>query len=95
MLRWTIAYTSIAIWVFGWLAGRYGILPSFLAALIFFTPAVFAWRILASERTVKRREYAYLGLVTALAVVATTFVVCVGKVRRHGGDYRCVLVCGS
>jgi hypothetical protein len=75
MRRWAIAYSVIAMWAFGWLAGRFGLLPSLFAALVFFIPAVFAWRMVASKRIIKRREYAYLGVVTVLALGATTFVV--------------------
>lgn len=75
MRRWSIAYSVIAIWTFGWLAGRFGLLLSLFAALIFFIPAVFAWRMLASNRAIKRREYAYLSFVTVLALGATAFVV--------------------
>lgn len=75
MRRWTIAYTVIAIWTFGWLAGRFGILPSLFAAFIFFIPAVFAWRMLILNRPIKRREFVYLGLVTVLACCGTAFVV--------------------
>lgn len=75
MHRWTIAYTVIAIWTFGWLAGRFGILPSLFAAIIFFIPAVFAWRMFTCSRTIKRHEYGYLGLVTVLALCATAFIV--------------------
>jgi hypothetical protein len=75
MRRWAIAYSVIAIWVFGWLAGRFGLLPSLFAAVVFFIPGVFAWRMVASKRTIKRREYVYLGVATVLALVATTFVI--------------------
>ncbi len=37
----TIAYTLLAIWTFGWLAGRFGLTPSLFAAVIFFAPALF------------------------------------------------------
>ena len=49
MRHWTIAYTIIAIWTFGWLAGRFGLGPSLFAAVIIFAPALFAWRMLASR----------------------------------------------
>ena len=75
MRRWTIAYVVLAAWTFGWLAGRFGLLPSCFFAIIFFIPAVFAWRMSAANRTIKRREYAYLGLVAALAISATLFLV--------------------
>ena len=75
MRGWIIAYSVIAIWTFGWLSGRFGLLPSFFPALMLFIPAVFAWRMLASRRTIKRREYAYLGLVTMLALSGTPFVI--------------------
>ena len=75
MCRWIIAYSVIAVWTFGWLSGRFGLLPSFFPALMLFIPAVFAWRMLASSRTIKRREYAYLGLVTMLGIGGTRFVV--------------------
>lgn len=86
MRRWTIAYCVIAIWTFGWLVGRFGILPSVFAALIFFIPAAFAWRMVTSNRTIRRREYGYLGLVTVLALSATVFVV--AKWQDTGMDRR-------
>jgi hypothetical protein len=65
----------MAIWTFGWLAGRFGLIPSFFAAILFFAPALFAWRMVASNKEAKRREFVYLGLVTLIAVCATGFVV--------------------
>jgi len=75
MRHWTIAYLAIAIWTFGWLAARFGLLPSLFAAIILFSPVLFAWRMLISKRETKRREYFYLGVVALLAVCGTSFVV--------------------
>lgn len=75
MRRWTIAYTVIAIGTFGWLAGQFGVLPSLIVAFIFFIPAAFAWRMLSRDRTIKRREIVYLGIVTIVACCGTAFVV--------------------
>ena len=74
MRRFAIAYTAFATWAFGWMVGRFLLLPSLLAAIILFSPALFAWRMLASSRSPKRREYVYLSVVTLLAVCGTTFV---------------------
>ena len=71
----TIAYSVIAIWAFGWLAGRFGFLPSLFASVIILAPAFFAWRMISRKQTVKHRELAYLGVVTMLAVAASGFIV--------------------
>lgn len=75
MRHWTFAYTTIAIWTCGWLAGRFGLFPSLFAAVIILAPALFAWRMLASNKVAKRREYIYLAMVTLLAIFGTGFVV--------------------
>lgn len=75
MRHWTISYSAIAIWMFGWLAGRFGFVPSLFAAIILLAPALVAWRMLVSKRETKRRDYAYLGVVALLAVCGTTYVI--------------------
>jgi hypothetical protein len=75
MRNWTIAYTLIATWTSGWLAGRFGLFPSLFAAIVILAPAFFAWRMLAPNKVTKRREYVYLALVTSLAISGTGFVV--------------------
>jgi len=75
MRGWIIAYSVIAIWTFGWLSGRFGLLPSFFPALMLFIPAVFAWRMLTSRRAIKRREYTYLALVAMWALSITVYLV--------------------
>lgn len=75
MRSWTIAYTVVSIWTFGWLASRFGLAYSIFAAAIIFIPAAFAWRMLASNIAIKHREYLYLGLVTLASVYATAFIV--------------------
>ncbi|MDP1559818.1 MAG: hypothetical protein Q8M16_00290 [Pirellulaceae bacterium] len=75
MRHWTIAYALIATWTFGWLAGRFGMLPSLFAAVVIFAPVFFAWRMAAPNKVTKRREYVYLALVTSMAICGTGFVV--------------------
>jgi hypothetical protein len=75
MRHWTNAYSAIAIWTFGWLAARFGLLPSLFAAMILFSPILIAWRMRISKREINRREYFYLGVVALLAVCGTSFVV--------------------
>jgi hypothetical protein len=75
MRHWTNAYSAIAIWTFGWLAARFGLLPSLFAAMISFSPILIAWRMRISKREINRREYFYLGVVALLAVCGTSFVV--------------------
>ena len=75
MRKLAIAYSVLAIWTFGWFTGSFGLLPSLFASIIIFTPAAFAWRMVATDRTVKGREYAYLAVVTMLAVTASVFIV--------------------
>lgn len=75
MQHWTIAYTTIAIWTGGWLAGRFGLLPSLFASVIILAPALFAWRMLTSNKVGKRREYIYLGVVTLMAISGTGYIV--------------------
>ena len=82
MRKWTIIYSVVAIWTFGWLAGVFGVGPSLFAFIILFAPAFFAWRMLKSERVVKRREYWYLGIVSLAAVIGTIFIV--GKWYESG-----------
>ncbi len=71
----TIVYSIIAIWMFGWLTGTFGFLQSLFLTFIFAIPAFIAWRITTSKRNVKKREYAYLGVLVSLAVAPTIFVV--------------------
>ncbi|MFN3149998.1 hypothetical protein [Bremerella sp.] len=71
----TIAYSVIAIWAFGWLAGRFGFLPSLFVAIIILTPAFFAWRMILRDQVIKRREFAYLSVVTLLAVSGSVFII--------------------
>ncbi|QDT65324.1 hypothetical protein [Calycomorphotria hydatis] len=71
----TIVYSVIAIWAFGWLAGRFGFSPSLFASFIILAPMFFAWRMISRDQSIKRREFAYLGIVTVLAVAASVFIV--------------------
>lgn len=71
----TITYSVIAIWAFGWLAGRFGFIPSLFVSVIILSPACFAWRMVSREQTIKRREFGYLGVITMLAIAASIFVV--------------------
>lgn len=75
MSRLFIAYSMIGSWLFGWLTAQFGLGPSGFAALIFFIPVYFAWRMNTSARTTTHREFAYLAVVTAVAVSATTFLI--------------------
>jgi hypothetical protein len=75
MRRITTAYAVLSIWFFGWLTATFGILPALLAAIIFASPAVFSWRMTTRNRPTRRREYLYLGILTALAAVSTSFIV--------------------
>jgi hypothetical protein len=75
MRRLTIAYFICVIWLFGWLAGSFGLLPSLFASVITVFPAVVAWRMITSSPTIKRREYGYLGAVTLLALTTTSLLI--------------------
>jgi len=89
MRKFAIAYSILAICAFGWLTGSFGLLPSLFASIIVFSPAAFAWRMVATDRTVKRREFVYLGIVTMLAVTASVFIV--SKWYETGMDRLAVL----
>jgi hypothetical protein len=73
--RATIAYVIISTWIFGWLTATFGVLPAIFAAFILVLPAFFSWRMIASNRQIKRREYCYLAILTALVVVGISYLV--------------------
>ena len=75
MRQATIAYTAFAIWVFGWLAGIFGLLPSLFASVILGLPAFFACRLVKSGKAIKRREYVYLAAMTTVSAAAAAFLV--------------------
>lgn len=94
MRRITIAYAAVSMWVFGWLTGTFGFLHALLAAAIFTSPVFFSWRMITSNRPVKRREYGYLTVVTMLALSCTTFLVVgwyatgMDRLAMFGREYR-------
>ena len=75
MHTFTIVWTIIATWVFGWLSATFGVLPSLFAAIILYLPSFAGWRLFASTERAKRRQYFYVGLVAMISVVASSFTV--------------------
>lgn len=73
--RISIAYSVIAAWVFGWLAGTFGLLSSIFPVCILFIPSAIAFRILSSDHAATKREYGYFGVTVTLTIVATALFI--------------------
>lgn len=75
MRRVVIAYSLIVAWLFGWLTATFGPFEAAAIAVVLGTPVLFAWRMLAENRPIKRREYVYLAVLAGTVVSAAAFLV--------------------
>ena len=75
MQTFIFCYTIAAIWVFGWMAGTFGLLPSVFVSIILFAPAFVGFRIINGEQNNQIRKIVYLSLVTMFSLAGSATIV--------------------
>jgi len=74
MYQFSIIYSIIAIWTFGWLTGTFGASTSWRASVLLAFPAILSWRIVAARRPIHLGHSIYITCATLFTIVCSMWL---------------------